>query len=311
MGNINDFGFPFTSVGADRQYAAEEWRDYFAAFISSGINRNIGNGLRVNPQASPNKTVYTDTGAVLLLGAMRIFTSATNHTIADNSSGNPRIDRIVARINFTDRKIEQIVKRGTPAASPVAPSLTRDATAYEISLAKVTAANGFTTITAANITDERADTTVCGYASLTPITSPVPTGMIGLYPYAAPPEGWLVCNGANISRATYADLFAKIGTTFGVGDGSTTFALPNLHDEFIRGTTNPATRAIGNKQAATALNNGGSAPVGIYWENTDGNGTLFSGTGGVSGANGYTYAWTVQSHKVRPQNTAMLPCIKY
>lgn len=43
-----------------------------------------------------------------------------------------------------------------------------------------------------------------------------------------PPSGWLVCAGAAVSRSTYASLFAKVGTVFGVGDGSTTFNLPTI-----------------------------------------------------------------------------------
>ena len=50
------------------------------------------------------------------------------------------------------------------------------------------------------------------------------------------PSGYLPCNGGAISRTTYADLFAAIGTTYGVGDGSTTFNLPNLIDKFIQGS---------------------------------------------------------------------------
>ncbi|WP_367394518.1 phage tail protein [Cupriavidus sp. Agwp_2] len=49
------------------------------------------------------------------------------------------------------------------------------------------------------------------------------------------PSGWLKANGAAVSRATYADLFAEISTTFGAGDGSTTFNLPELRGEFLRG----------------------------------------------------------------------------
>lgn len=51
------------------------------------------------------------------------------------------------------------------------------------------------------------------------------------------PAGWLQCNGAEVSRTTYAALFAKIGTKYGSGNGSTTFNLPNLHHKFIEGTT--------------------------------------------------------------------------
>ena len=50
------------------------------------------------------------------------------------------------------------------------------------------------------------------------------------------PTGYLLCNGAAVSRATYAKLYEAIGTTYGAGDGSTTFNLPNLTDRFIQGS---------------------------------------------------------------------------
>lgn len=58
----------------------------------------------------------------------------------------------------------------------------------------------------------------------------VPTGAIELWASAsiAAPAGWLLCTGAAISRTEYADLFAVIGTTYGAGNGSTTFNLPNF-----------------------------------------------------------------------------------
>ena len=63
----------------------------------------------------------------------------------------------------------------------------------------------------------------------------VPTGMISAFHTV--PEGWLQCNGAAVSRTTYAALFAVIGTKYGSGDGSNTFNLPHLHHKFIEGTT--------------------------------------------------------------------------
>jgi len=56
----------------------------------------------------------------------------------------------------------------------------------------------------------------------------VPVGSILAWPTDTPPSGWLLCDGSAVSRTTYADLFAVIGTTFGAGDGSTTFNLPDL-----------------------------------------------------------------------------------
>ena len=55
------------------------------------------------------------------------------------------------------------------------------------------------------------------------------------------PDGWLACDGTAVSRTTYANLFSKIGTTYGSGDGSTTFNLPNLTDKFIQGNSTSGT----------------------------------------------------------------------
>lgn len=54
-----------------------------------------------------------------------------------------------------------------------------------------------------------------------------PTGMIAPFGSSTAPEGWLICDGSAVSRTDYADLFAVIGTTYGDGDGSATFNLPN------------------------------------------------------------------------------------
>lgn len=74
----------------------------------------------------------------------------------------------------------------------------------------------------------------------------VPTGMISAFNNV--PEGWLQCNGAAVSRTTYAALFAVIGTKYGSGDGSTTFNLPNLHHKFIEGTN--TTSEVGQSVSA-------------------------------------------------------------
>jgi microcystin-dependent protein len=55
-----------------------------------------------------------------------------------------------------------------------------------------------------------------------------PTGKVDMFAGAAAPTGWLMCDGSAVSRATYAGLFGVIGTTYGVGDGSTTFNVPDM-----------------------------------------------------------------------------------
>lgn len=64
-----------------------------------------------------------------------------------------------------------------------------------------------------------------------------PAGEITMYGAASAPSGWLLCDGSAVSRTTYAALFAVIGTTYGVGDGSTTFNVPSFTNLFPRGNT--------------------------------------------------------------------------
>lgn len=61
------------------------------------------------------------------------------------------------------------------------------------------------------------------------------TGEAKIWTTSVAPSGWLECNGAAVSRTTYAALFTTIGITWGVGDGSTTFNLPDFRGEFLRG----------------------------------------------------------------------------
>ena len=62
------------------------------------------------------------------------------------------------------------------------------------------------------------------------------TGVVQLFAGSTAPSGWLICNGQAVSRITYAALYAVIGTTYGAGDGSTTFNVPNLVNRTVRGS---------------------------------------------------------------------------
>jgi microcystin-dependent protein len=73
------------------------------------------------------------------------------------------------------------------------------------------------------------------------LSNGAPTGGIMMWGTGTAPSGWLLCAGAAVSRTTYASLFAIVGTTFGVGDGSTTFNLPNYTNRMPYGTTLAAT----------------------------------------------------------------------
>lgn len=71
----------------------------------------------------------------------------------------------------------------------------------------------------------------------------MPPGAVIPFAGNVAPEGWLACDGRAISRSTYASLFNYIGTIYGNGNGSTTFNIPDLRDEFVRGAS--ATRPVG------------------------------------------------------------------
>lgn len=142
----------------------------------------------------------------------------------------------------------------------------------------------------------------------------VPPGTVAYFAATTSPAGWLRANGATVSRTTYANLFAVIGTTFGAGDGHSTFNLPDLRGEFIRGWDDgrgvDVGREIGSHQldalqqhthkiATRAQNNGGNA--------------VARGEGGSWGAPSTeqvdTHARTAA--ETRPRNVALLAMIKY
>ena len=153
-------------------------------------------------------------------------------------------------------------------------------------------------------------------------SSSVPTGAICYFATTAIPTGWLLCNGSNVSRTTYAALFAAIGTKFGTGNGSSTFTLPNLDERFIEGTT--TTSDVGKKLEAGLPNITGTFGVFqntdkfyvdnvVFTSNTsigrrgpqgtdDGICTNFNATGASS-----IYG---QSSTVQPKALHLLPCIK-
>lgn len=85
----------------------------------------------------------------------------------------------------------------------------------------------------------------------------IPPGAVMSFAMSAAPVGWLPCDGAAISRTTYASLFAVVGVIHGAGDGSNTFNVPDLRGEFIRGWS--AGRAVdtgrtfGSSQIGTAV----------------------------------------------------------
>lgn len=88
----------------------------------------------------------------------------------------------------------------------------------------------------------------------------LPSGAMMQFAGSAAPTGWLLCDGTAVSRTTYADLFAVVGTTYGVGDGSTTFNVPDTRDRLPMGKS--GTKALGSTGgAATKVLTTGNLPA--------------------------------------------------
>lgn len=99
------------------------------------------------------------------------------------------------------------------------------------------------------------------------IVAGVPTGSVFCMAVATVPTGYLECNGAAVSRTTYSALFAIIGTNYGTGNGSSTFNLPDLRGEFIRGFDNgkgtDSGRSIASSQGSANLSHGHSVGASV------------------------------------------------
>lgn len=94
------------------------------------------------------------------------------------------------------------------------------------------------------------DTTVASTAFVRDI---MPAGVIVPFAGTTVPAGYLLCDGSAVSRTTYADLFAAIGTTYGAGDGNTTFNLPNTNWRALTGITDPQFMGVADKGSLPAI----------------------------------------------------------
>ncbi|MFR1801088.1 MAG: hypothetical protein ACLSWS_03445 [Faecalispora jeddahensis] len=150
--------FPFNSVSGDREYDAEDFAAYFADMISSGVSAN-GDNLGVTPAGGLNLSVGP--GKAMIQGHQYRNTATLQFTVPAGNS-NPRIDRVVARLDVAARRPLLAVVSGTPSSTPTPPALTRNNDYYEIGLAEIYVAASAIEISAANITDTRTDNDVCG-----------------------------------------------------------------------------------------------------------------------------------------------------
>ena len=148
-------------------YNQADFNAFLKDSISSGYVLDFENELKVSANSPANMGVYVKTGRCYVQGYYGWVTVNEPLTITTANATNPRIDRVVARLSVSvNQSVTFVILTGTPAASPTAPALTRTSETYEISLAQIAVGAGVTSITSANITDERNDETVCGVAGV-------------------------------------------------------------------------------------------------------------------------------------------------
>ena len=162
---LEHYGFFDSTAGDAREYADADMSRYTRILARSGV-REMGDNLQVTT-ASDGLKVKVGYGAALLRGYYyELADDGTGQYIQalETAASNPRIDRIALRLdlNTSARTIGLRLIKGTEAASPTPPALTRTDKIYEIALGRVRVGVGASTLTAGDITDEREDEGVCG-----------------------------------------------------------------------------------------------------------------------------------------------------
>lgn len=145
----------------------------------------------------------------------------------------------------------------------------------------------------------------------------VPIGAVNTFAMNSAPSGWLSCDGSAVSRTTYSGLFSAVGTTYGTGDGSTTFNLPDLRGEFVRGLDNgrgvDSGRTLGSAQADEFKSHKHDMYVDATTAGDNLTITNSAGTdeGGLASTIGKPWMVETGGTETRPRNIALLYCIKY
>lgn len=222
----------------------------------------------------------------------------------------PEIDKGIARANqaITVENSGEVSMSETLGSGPYTIEFTEEADPQDVSASEITYDNTESGMTATNVQDAITELSTAPKGG-----SGVPVGSVFWLATQTAPEGYLICDGSAASRTEYADLFAAIGTTFGAGDGSTTFALPNLRAAFIRGagSQNGYSATFGQKQEATKWVKiaTDSKTVGNSDKSVS---SSFSSAGDARfSTQSITSPYSTPTYYFRPYNIALTPIIKY
>ncbi len=303
-----------TTFPTNREDAAEDsWVKIMASKFRNGVYKSWLQDFQVFADQT-GLQVKVRQGQAFIGGFDADLPSQQTIVLDDADASNPRIDRVILRLDRSDPStIELDVLTGTPAISPSVPTLTVTSSIIELPLAQVRVGAGAGTILLSNITDERTYTGPRGMGTVTPaaissiLGKPgasgfpadalhehpvdvdalrkllIPAGFLwGAAMGGSIPSGWLPCDGRTVSRTEYNALWLAIGATYGAPDGST-FSIPDYRGKFLRGTmTNQPTgqESGSDTYTLTGLN--------IPWieplvDGDGGNRVVVTGGGGTTG----------------------------
>lgn len=152
----------------DRAEDAEFFAKYFSSFIGNGVYPNPSSNFQV--EISDGMHIKVNQGLAFVEGYFAWEETERTLAVQAAHASYDRIDRVVLRLNFSNRNIDLYIVKGTPTSSPVPPTLERPISGegggiYELSLAELFIAKNSTSIPQHRITDTRADTEVCGLVS--------------------------------------------------------------------------------------------------------------------------------------------------
>jgi len=169
------------------------------------------------------------------------------------AEAQPRIDRVVARITWSQFSGTIAVIHGQPAVNPAPPPMARDGgSVWDLQLAQVLVAPGTIAITDAMVTDERI---------YTDLASQIPVGSMFDWPTDTPPRGYLFCGGQLVSAITYGALFNLLGTAFNNGAvPAGQFRLPDCRGRMTVGMDNIGGTAANTLPGANVVNIRGGSP---------------------------------------------------
>lgn len=209
---------------------------YFVDGVGNDVRLTQSGGVAGSPGSIAN--LVSPASATYVAGNSTFVWQSNTSTAADMDVGSVILRNITPNSTF-----------GLTLQPPSALSSN-----YTITLPALPAATSAVTITPS------------GTIATVPFGFLVPTGTLLPYAAASAPAGYLLANGAAVSRSTYADLFGVCGTTYGAGDGSTTFNLPNMNGRVAMGAGNYTDPTLGSVTRTLGVSLGEASHVMIEAE---------------------------------------------